>query len=100
MQQPKSMRDRFANSPCAYSEKVPAHTQKTIPSHAVLRKILIRSEKHHMDTNIYNKSLANAKPNYERREDIFQTQKAKMTSLKATQKSKFFGGRNQTPPMK
>ena len=53
-----------------------------------------------MDTNIYNKSLANAKPNYERREDIFQTQKAKMTSLKATQKSKFFGGRNQTPPMK
>ena len=27
-----------------------------------------------------------------------QTQKAKITSLKTTQKSTFFGGRNQTPP--
>ena len=51
-----------------------------------------------MDTNIYNKSLANAKPNYERRKDIFQTQKAKMTSLKATQKSKLFGGKKSTTP--
>ena len=67
---------------------------------AVLRKTLIRSEKQHIYTNIYNKSLANAKPNYTRRGDIFKLKKAKMTSLKTTQKSKFFGGRNQTPPMK
>ena len=51
-----------------------------------------------MDTNIYNKNLANAKPNYERKEDIFQTQKAKMTSLKATQKSKLFGGKKSNTP--
>ena len=77
MQQPKSTRDRSENSPCAYSKKVPAHTQKTIPSHAVLRKTLIRSETQHMYTNIYNKSLANAKPNYTRRENIFKLKKRK-----------------------
>ena len=29
-----------------------------------------------------------------------QTQKNENDNLKTTQKSKFFGGRNQTPPMK
>ena len=64
----------------------------------MLRKTLIRSKKHHIDTNIYNKSLANAKPNYARGEDIFQTQKVKMTSLKATQKIKIFRWKKSNTP--
>ena len=42
---------------------------------AVLRKTLIGSEKQHIYTNIYNKSLANAKPNQKQEEEIYSNSK-------------------------
>ena len=65
---------------------------------AVLRKTLIRSEKQHIYTNIYNKSLANAKPNQKQEEEIYSNSKSENDKPQNNTKIKIFRWKKSNTP--
>ena len=65
---------------------------------AVLRKTLIRSEKQHIYTNIYNKSLANAKPNQKQEEEIYSNSKSENGKPQNKTKIKIFLWKKSNTP--
>ena len=64
----------------------------------MLRKTIIRSEKQHIYTNIYNKSLANAKPNQKQEEEIYSNSKRQNGQPQNKTKIKIFLWKKSNTP--